>query len=90
MLIQTLGQAATAGWLSALLPVGVQFVFFLRWLHRRMRNDEIVHVCVRDIALTHLPHIYSSLQALAKEKGTALPETPVIHFVDFHGRRRHR
>jgi hypothetical protein len=50
--------------------------------------DEIVHVCVRDIALTHLPHIYSSLQALAKEKGTALPETPVIHFVDFHGRRR--
>jgi hypothetical protein len=71
-----------------LIPVAVQFVLFLRWLHRRMRNDEIIRVCVRDIALTHLPHIYSSLLALAIEKGTALPETPVIHFVDFHGHRR--
>jgi hypothetical protein len=75
-------------WLTTAIPLAIQFVLFLRWLHRRVRNDEIVHACVRDIALTHLPHIYSSLQVLAKEKGTALPKTPVIHFVDFHGRRR--
>ena len=77
-------------WLTTAIPVAIQFVLFLRWLHRRMRNDEILRICVRDIALRHLPHIYSSLQALAKEKGTALPETPVIHFVDFHGHNRRR
>jgi hypothetical protein len=75
-------------WLTTLFPVAVQFILFLRWLHRRMRNDEIIHACVRDIALTHLPHIYDSLRTLAKEKGTTLPKTPVIHFVDFPGRRR--
>jgi hypothetical protein len=78
----------TFGWLTALFPVCVQFVLFLRWLHRRMRNDEMIHACVRDIALTHLPHIHSALQALAKEKGTTLPETPLVHFVDFHNRRK--
>ncbi len=82
------GWAAAAGWLTTAAPIAVQFVLFLRWLHRRMRNDEIIHACVRDIALNHLPHIYSSLQMIAAGKGTALPETPVIHFVDFNGRRR--
>jgi hypothetical protein len=75
-------------WVTTLFPIAVQFVLFLRWLHRRMRNDEMVYACVRDIALTHLPHIYASLEALGKEKGTTLPKTPVIHFVDFNGRRR--
>jgi hypothetical protein len=28
-------------WLTTLIPVAVQFVIFLRWLHRRMRNEEI-------------------------------------------------
>ncbi len=79
---------ASTGWLTTLFPVCVQFVLFLRWLHRRMRNDEMIHACVRDIALTHLPHIYDSLLALAKEKGTVPPKTPVIHFVDFHNRRK--
>jgi hypothetical protein len=78
----------TFGWLLGVVPVSIQFVLFLRWMHRRMRDDEIIHACVRDMALKHLPHIYSSLQVLAKEKGTTLPEIPVIHFVDFRGRRR--
>ncbi len=29
------------GILTALVPVAVQFVISLRWLHRRMRNEEI-------------------------------------------------
>jgi hypothetical protein len=74
-------------WLTTVVPVAVQFVLFLRWLHRRMRNDEIVRACVRDIALTHLPHIYSSLQLIAARQGTALPETPPVQFVDLNGRR---
>jgi hypothetical protein len=27
--------------LAVLLPIGVQLVVFLRWLHRRIRDDEI-------------------------------------------------
>ena len=54
-----------------------------------MREDEIVHACVRDIALTHLPHIYTTLQAIGAKQGITLHEFPVIHFVDLgrnHGR----
>ncbi len=51
--------------LGVLVPVLVQFVLFLRWLHRRMRNDEIVRAFVRDIATNHLPHI---LQRAAKNR----------------------
>jgi hypothetical protein len=76
------------GWLTTAVPIAVQFVLFLRWLYRRMRNDEIVHACVRDIALNHLPHIYSSLQGIAARQGITVQEIPVVHFVDFNGRRR--
>jgi hypothetical protein len=30
------------GVVAAIITAGVQFVLFLRWLHRRMRKDEIV------------------------------------------------
>ena len=48
-------------WLTTIVPVAVQFILFLRWLHRRMRNDEITRAFVRDIATNHLPHIYNAL-----------------------------
>src|SRR6266852_2247073 len=51
--------------LTAVIAAGVQFVLFLRWLHRRMRNDEITRAFVRDIATNHLPHIYNALQKIA-------------------------
>jgi hypothetical protein len=71
--------------LAALVPVGVQFVLFLRWLHRRMRNDEIVRAFVRDIATNHLPHIYSALHAIARKQGIDPAEPPLVRFVDFSG-----
>ena len=52
--------------LALAVPVAVQFVIFLRWLHRRMRNDEITRAFVRDIATNHLPHIYSALHVIAQ------------------------
>jgi hypothetical protein len=76
------------GWLTTIVPVAVQFVLFLRWLHRRIRNDEITRAFVRDMATNHLPHIYNALQKIAAQQGIALDETPLVHFVDFHGRRR--
>lgn len=75
--------------LTALVPVGVQFVLFLRWLHRRMRNDEITRTFVRDIATNHLPHIYSALRQIAEKKGIELDEPPLVRFIDLHGHRRH-
>ena len=76
------------GILTALVSVGVQFALFLRWLHRRMRNDEIVRAFVRDIATNHLPHIYNALQKIAAHQGIELDETPLVRFVDLNGRRR--
>ncbi|HEY2823080.1 MAG TPA: hypothetical protein VGJ06_18695 [Candidatus Acidoferrum sp.] len=83
-----LSQPTVTSLLTTLLPFAVQFALFLRWLHRRIREDEIIHACVRDIALTHLPHIYNSLQAIGAKQGITLHEFPVIHFVDL-GNRRH-
>jgi hypothetical protein len=77
-------------WLIALGPVLVQFVVFLRWLHRRMRNDEITRAFVRDIATNHLPHIYNALQKIAAQQGIELDETPLVQFVDLSRRNRRR
>ena len=82
-------QLSLTGLLTTLVPVIAQFALFLRWLHRRMREDEIVHACVRDIALTHLPHIYNTLQAIGAKQGITHHEFPVIHFVDLGSNRRH-
>jgi hypothetical protein len=80
------GSAVVAGWLTTLVPVGLQFIVFLRWLHRRMRNDEITHEFVCDIATNHLPHIYNALQLIAAKQGITLDETPLVQFVDLnHG-----
>jgi hypothetical protein len=79
---------SAAGWLTTIIPVAVQFVVFLRWLHRRMRNDEITRAFVRDIATNHLPHIYNALQKIAAEQGIELDETPMVRFVDLSHHRR--
>ena len=75
-------------WLTAFVPVVVQFVIFLRWLHRRMRNEEITRAFVRDIATNHLPHIYNALQKIAMQQGIDLDETPLVQFVDLNGRHK--
>src|SRR5712692_6748074 len=76
------------GILTAIASAAVQFVLFLRWLHRRMRNEEIVRAFVRDIATNHLPHIYNALQKIAAEQGIELDDTPLVRFVDLNGHRR--
>jgi hypothetical protein len=75
-------------WLTAVVPIAVQFVVFLRWLHRRMRNDEITRAFVRDIATNHLPHIYNALQKIAAQQGIELDETPLVQFVDLSHRHK--
>ena len=86
MSVHTFSSASATVWLTTLVPVLVQFIVFLRWLHRRMRNDEITHAFVRDIATNHLPHIYNALQKIAAEQGIVLDETPLVQFVDLSHR----
>ncbi|HEY2460443.1 MAG TPA: hypothetical protein VGI16_06535 [Candidatus Acidoferrum sp.] len=75
------------GWLASAVPVFVQLVLFLRWLHRRVRSDEISRAFVRDLALNHLPHIYSTLQTIATRQGITLEEIPIVRFSDLNGHR---
>jgi hypothetical protein len=82
--------ASWFGILAAIASAGVQFVLFLRWLHRRVRNDEIARAFIHDIATNHLPHIYNVLQKIAAQQGIELDETPLVRFVDFSGHRRSR
>ena len=80
--------SVTPGLFASLVPVCVQFVLFLRWLHRRMRDDEITRAFVRDVALNHLPHIYTALREIAARQGIELEETPLVRFLELNGPRR--
>ncbi|HEY1484312.1 MAG TPA: hypothetical protein VGF19_16380 [Candidatus Acidoferrum sp.] len=71
----------------AAFSVCTQFVVFLRWMHRRMRDDEIHRAFVRDLAIRHLPSIYRALHTIAEQQGITLEETPIVNFVDFRGGR---
>jgi len=88
MSVHSFSSASATVWLTTLVPVVVQCVVFLRWLHRRMRNDEITRAFVRDIATNHLPHIYNALQKIAAQQGIDLDETPLVQFVDLSHRNR--
>src|SRR5579863_8572419 len=72
-------------WWTVALTSLVQFVLFLRWLYRRIRNDEMTRTFVEDMATSHLPHIYRLLEKLCDEKGIDTPAEPPIRWVDLNG-----
>ncbi|MBZ5529479.1 MAG: hypothetical protein LAN71_16480 [Acidobacteriia bacterium] len=75
---------------GSLLAALAQFGLFLRWLHRRMRDDEIARTFVRDVAVNHLPHIYSALREIAGHQGVRLSEPPLVQFIEVNGKGRWR
>jgi len=82
----------TSPWtlLALLFSLGAQFAVFLRWIHRRMRDDEIQRVFIRDLALRHLPSIYHALHVMAEQQGITLDETPMVNYVDLRNGHTHR
>jgi hypothetical protein len=70
--------------------LGAQFIVFLRWMHRRVRDDEIQRAFIRDLALRHLPAIYRALHMIAERQGIALDETPIVNYVDLRNGHNHR
>ena len=61
-----------------------QLVLFLRWLYRRIRNDELTRAFVEDMAMNHLPQIYEVLEKLCDQQGIDHDPIPPIRWVDFH------
>jgi hypothetical protein len=69
-------------WSTFAITAFVQFILFLRWLYRRVRNDEIMRVFVEDMATSHLPHIYRLLERICDEKGIEHSAEPPIRWMD--------
>lgn len=69
-------------WIAALVPWLAQLVLFARWLHRRLRDDEIARAFVRDMATNHLPHLYDALRLIGSRLGVEIPAPPPIRFLD--------
>ncbi len=66
----------------AVVSLGAELVVFLRWMHRRIGDDEIQRAFIRDLALRHLPAIYRALHMMAEQQGITLDETPIVNYVD--------
>lgn len=71
-------------WFTPAFVFAVQFVLFLRWLHRRIRSDEITRIFVQDIAVNHLPHIYEVLQKLCNEQGIEQRNPPIVRWLNIN------
>jgi len=69
-------------WLPVALTSLVQLALFLRWLYRRIRNDEITRAFVHDMATNHLPHIYERLEQLCAQQGIDRTAAPPIRWLD--------
>ena len=75
-------------WPAVVLSSLVQLVLFLRWLYRRIRNDEITRAFVHDMATNHLPHIYERLEQLCAQQGIERTAAPPIRWLDLNGKSR--
>jgi hypothetical protein len=72
-------------WLVVGLTVLAQFFIFLRWVHRRMRDEEIQRAFVRDMATNHLPHVYHALGRIASHLTIELDDPPPVRFLELNG-----
>ena len=72
-------------WIAIGISSAVQFFIFLRWLHRRTRDDEIRRTFIRDMAINHLPHLYHALRMIGARLGLELADPPRVQFLEFNG-----
>jgi hypothetical protein len=70
-------------WSTFAITAFVQFILFVRWIYRRVRNDEIMRMFVEEMATSHLPHIYELLAKICEEKGIEREDDPPIRWMDF-------
>ncbi len=77
-------------WIIIACSAVAQLAIFVRWLHRRTRDDEIRRTFVRDMAINHLPHIYQALRQIASHMGLELEEPPAVQFVELNSKNGER
>ena len=77
-----------SSWLTVAFACIVQLAVVVRWLYRRIRNDQITRVFVQDMATNHLPHIYERLEKICDQQGIARTPLPPIRWIDLNGRAR--
>jgi hypothetical protein len=75
-------------WLSLIFSGTVQLVLFLRWLYRRIRNEEMNRAFVQDMATNHLPYIYDLLVKLCEKQGIEVDSQPPIRWVQLSNSRQ--
>lgn len=73
---------------ALLLAALLQFALFLRWLYRCIRNDELMHAFVEDMATNHLPRIYECLAKLCDQQGIERDPPPPIRWINLNGPHR--
>jgi len=81
---------ALTTWLTVALAFAAQLVVFLRWVYRRIRNEELTRAFVEDMATNHLPHIYDRLERICEEQGIERTSSPPIRWIDLNGGPRPR
>lgn len=84
----TVDLGALSGWWTLAFTSLVQLVLFVRWLYRRIRNDEITRAFVHDMATNHLPHIYERLDRLCDQQRIDRTPLPPIRWLDLNGKSR--
>jgi len=75
-------------YISGIAAFAVQCILFFRWLVMRLMDDKIHRVFVRDMAVNHLPHVYSALRKIAKAQNLELDDPPAMQWVDLDGKDR--
>jgi hypothetical protein len=75
-------------WWTFALASLVQFILFVCWLYRRIRDDELNRAFIRDMATNHLPHIYGLLSKIFEKQGIEHSRPSRIRWVDFTTHRR--
>lgn len=71
-----------SNWWTFALTFAVQFALFVRWLYRRVRNDELMRAFIQDMAANHLPHIYDLLDKMCDRQGIERSPPPPIRWLE--------
>jgi hypothetical protein len=78
-----------SNWWTFTILFAAQFIVFLKWLYRLIRNDEMTRIFVQDMATNHLPHIYELLQRLCEQQGIGTANPPIVRWIDLHDSDNH-
>jgi len=72
---------------ETLAAIATIIALLLPWLWRWTSRINVSYQFSKDVAENHLPHVQSSLSAIAKKLDVDIPEPPPIRFIEINGRK---